>query len=221
MARVHFGTWDLLRSEIPPEMLDVFRSLLERAASGEFEPWHGILFEVGRRGQDPVAALFRFALWQGVRLNLLVAAWGTPECQALGLLGEEELASEVMLKEMLSYPEDLLEDTRPLRIMVAEALARTDAKLRVRWRNAVAEYGEEFQRLLEHIESIELARELSAREAAIVDPCGLEGDQQIVDAFPNHFATTGALKTARHRLKGRRRECGSLRLIDLFQEASV
>jgi hypothetical protein len=202
MARLHFGVLDILQTELPRELRDGVRALLEHAAGGDFDPMRKLLFEVASRQGDPEAALARFLLFQAVRLNLYLNTWTEPQLEAWGSLRRIEERAESIVRELLRVDLMFHPDVRPLHVLVKEALIHlaVDAeRIEAALRENVKSFMEKMELLTE---AHRVVRELKAADAAVFRPGmtteGL-GSQRIADRFPDHFPSAVDQRRSRFR----------------------
>jgi len=227
MARVHFGVLDILQTELPRELRDGARELLNHAASGDFDPQRRLLFEVARRKGDPEAALARFFLFQAVRLNLYLNTWDVPHLEAWGSLRRVERMAQRIVNELLEVDDMLAPDVRPLHILVKEALIHVaiDAeRIEAALRENVSAFMEKMALLTE---AHRVVRELDAKDAAVFRP-GIAADrlgsQRIADRYPHWFRSANAVDQQRSRFRKtfdpeQPPVSGGNRLVDVIRES--
>ena len=204
MARIHFGLLDIMQTELPRELRQGVRDLLDRAAQGEFDPVRRLLFEVARRRSDPEAALARFLLFQAVRLNLYLATWDAPHLEAWGSLRRVERMAQRIVGELLEVDAMFDPDVRPLHVLVKEALihvAIDAARIEVALRENVPAFMDKMALLTE---AHRVVRELDAKDAAVFRP-GITaeklGSQRIADRYPHWFRSANAVDQQRSRFR--------------------
>lgn len=207
MGRVYFGATNLLQWQVPPVVRTVLQGILRRAVDGEFDPPRRLLFAIATRKGDPEAAFWRFLLWVGVRINLLVLTWDDPGVEIRGSLEEAEDAAESTLRALLDDVDADLQasDCRPLHVLMADTIVHLclydGAVIR-----ELREFKAEFQEMLVNADALEAVRELDARSAVLFYPGNADselGSQQVADRFPHIFPSANSLDQHRRRTKKR------------------
>lgn len=203
MGRVHFGLEDLLQSRLPPALRDAVRSLAHAAKRGEFEGFRRALFAGAAREGEPQAALLRFLLYEGARIDLLVATWDLPELEALGTLGRIDREAQAVLSRRLAMPEMHDGEVRPLHVVMAELAVRAfgDADAASL---AAQEQSEAMDFILQLAEVTRTIRGLDAPYAAVARADAFEEEmdsQRLVDVYPWHFRSPNAVDQRRSRLR--------------------
>lgn len=204
MARVHYGVLDTLQWRMPPQILGPLRTVCQSAARGDFDPFRKLIFDVATRRNDPEAALARFLLFQGIRLNLYIWTWEQPEFEAWGCLRQVEDEAQETLETWLMAPEIQDTEVRPLHILVADAVlqlgrraSRMTSLLRAHIRDVVDE-------MTLMTDATRLVRALDAADAAVFRPGHAKekaGSQRIADRFPWHFPSANAVEQRRSRFR--------------------
>lgn len=224
MARVHHGVLDTLQWRMPPQMLGTIRTVCKSAARGDFDPFRKAFFNLATRKNDPEAALARFFLFQGIRLNLYVWTWNQPEVEASGCLAEIENEAQQCLEKWLNEPEMQEPDLRPLNIVVADAIAQLGVRTS-RMANLLRRHvGDVVEQIIDMAEATRLVRAMDAADAAVFRPGRSKeplGSQRIADRFPWHFPSANAVEQRRSRIKRKIKTDqltseGSSRLIDVI-----
>jgi hypothetical protein len=127
LARYHAAFDDILTMSLPPELAGWFSLFLGTPEPPSFEAIRRALVTAAADARNPHRqALARVALFEGVRLHLvLMAHWHPEETFGVGLELKDlsEIAEEQVMQWLAEDPA-VPEDTRPLHIMVAAALAR-------------------------------------------------------------------------------------------------
>ncbi len=228
MGRVHYGVADTLQSRIPAEFVEVFREMLQRTEEGDFDDFRQLAFATATQKGDLEGALCRFLLWQGMRLNVMIATWDNPGLEAAGLFDTVEQEAEKTLKAFLTVPDMLEPDVRPLNVLVAAAVKHLDAHVG-QLRELFARESEAFKEILSAERLVALSRRLDDRHAAVFwpgEPHYETSSQQIADRYPQHFSSANAVEAQRSRTKqllardGLPEPSGD-RAIDLIREFTV
>lgn len=130
LARVHGLLADSLVGEVPDELLPWVRKAVRLPPPADATELRNALCVVARSNSAQVAerALARFALFEGIRVNLFVAAWRTEgSFEGLGGCARDldDIADE-QLEALLRIPlaEDADEPYRPFETVVVAALER-------------------------------------------------------------------------------------------------
>lgn len=226
MSRVHFGLEDLLQHRLPPSLRDTIRNLARAGKMGEFDGLRRAMFH-GATHDDPQGALLRFFLYEGARLDLLIATWDFPELEAVGALTRIDREAQRILLEQLAMPQMHKEDVRPLHVLVAELALHAfgDAENITHTLQGT----DAINRVLRLADIVRTVRGLDAPYAAVarIDAFDDElGSQQIADRYPWHFSTANAVDKRRSRLR-QALDDGDLpavtdgsRLVDIIQSAA-
>lgn len=221
MQRVYFATSNLLQEPLPGALQKALRGLLNKVAAGDFDPSRKVLFAIATRRDDPEAALCRFLLWLSVRINLLIFTWSKPEVETLGVLAAMEGEAERMLRSLLDVSDLQDPDIRPLHVLIAGMLHQTRLAADQTLIEAVNQWGVEFEEVMQQAVLLERVRALDARSAATMPAAHGEeqlGSQQIVDRYPQHFDTVGAMEKQRSRVRhALARSKPKVRFIDLLR----
>lgn len=226
MERTYFGAQAMLQYRLPPALRDAVLAMIEHGLNGGFESARKLIFAIAANRDDVDAAMCRFLLWVGVRLNLLLATWDNPAVEARGTLREMEDVAEKMLRELLELPEVILhEQVRPLHLLVAEMLVHMDRHdVTERLRSAMGQCGAELTYIMTSADAIELVRTLDDRHAVLFNPgpfAGQAGSAQIARRYPIQHPSAAALEQTRSRFLKKRRqrlaEAPQDRLIDLIR----
>ncbi|HTQ08786.1 MAG TPA: hypothetical protein VMI31_01820, partial [Fimbriimonadaceae bacterium] len=101
MGRVHFGVADTLMQRLDAKMIEAMKRLLGHAALGDFDPIRQLTFAIATRRSSAEGALCRFALWQAIRLNVLIGTWNDPILEAAGYLWDADRHAEEILESFL------------------------------------------------------------------------------------------------------------------------
>lgn len=221
MQRVYRATSNLLQEPLPGALQKALRRLVQKVAEGDFDPSRRVLFAIATRRDDPEAALCRFLLWLAVRINLLIFTWATPEVETLGVLAAMEDEAESMLRNLLDVSDLRDPDVRPLHVLIAGMLHRTWLAADRTLVEAMNQWGSEFEEVMQQAVLLERVRALDARSAATMPTThGAEqlGSQQIVDRYPQHFDTVGAMEKQRSRVRRALAQSSpKVRFIDLLR----
>ncbi len=203
MGRVHFGLTDLLHHRMPAEFRSALRDLATAVKRGDFEGLGLALFAAASREGDPQAALLRFLLYEGARIELLIATWERPEFEALGVLGKIDREAQDVLSRRLAMREMHDGAVRPLHVLMAELELRAygDAEAVAL---ALRHSEEATMFVLQLVEATRTIRGLDAPKAAVARADAFEAEmdsQRLVDTYPWHFSTTNSVDQTRSRLR--------------------
>jgi hypothetical protein len=204
MSRVHFGARDLLQHRLSPDLREYVVALAEAAEAGLFEDTRRNFFLAARASDDLEAALARFLLYEAVRINLLVGTWDAPEVEASGALAKLDTDAQVLLDDALGSVEFLEEDTRPLHVLVAEAMLVLKARVDDSRDTFALHLSATVERLHRLTDAMSVVRTLGAPDAAVLRglyPDAL-GSQRLADRYPWHFPSANAVDQRRSRLRG-------------------
>ena len=208
MARVHFGVFDLLQTEVPGEHLSELQGLLETTRELDERGVGQDFLAACALEVTPDAALARFLIYQTIRLNLRLETWGEPELEAIGALAELDRRAETIMRERMSQALEMAsEGVRPLTLIVNEAVVELyalAADLETELLNR-----EEIEYLEGLTAATALARKLPSADAEILrneyaERVGAEGrkveSRILAQRHPRLFPSSGAVDTRRSRL---------------------
>lgn len=208
MERVNFGAQAMLQHRLPPTLRDAAAAMLAHGLNGGFDSIRKLTFAAAIRPHDADAALCRFLLWVGIRINLLVETWDEPAAEANGTLDAMDDRAEDALREFLAFPELIHDpDVRPLHLLVGEMLIRTGLESRDRFALAVEQYGAELTEIMANALAIEEVRKLDDRHAVLFLPgrfAGQPGSVQIASRYPMQHKSAAALEQTASRFRRRR-----------------
>jgi len=222
LGRVHHGMADFLRHRVPRQVRETLQKMAAAAQQDAFEEVRLATFTCAQ-GDGPEAALTRFFIYEGVRLNLLVLTWDDAAVEALGCLDTIDRTAQECVADFLRTVDPVREGVRPLHVLVTEMFLRMmqDYSAMRAW---VRQSKEVFQAIESLIDATAVTRKLDAKDAAVVRGQLDElGSQEIADRYPWHFATAGAVDQRRSRLTrrlsgGRRLKPSRDRLIDILRD---
>lgn len=204
MARVHHGMLDTLQWRMPPQILGPMRTVCQSAARGDFDPFRKLIFHVATRRNDPEAALARFLLFQGIRLNLYIWTWEQPEFEAWGCLQQVEDEAQEILENWLVAPEMQETEVRPLHVLVADAVLQLGRRASHMTSFLREHIGDVIDEMILMADATQLVRTLEAADAAVFRPGRSKeklGSQRIADRFPWHFPSANAVEQRRSRFR--------------------
>ncbi len=131
LARLHSALDDILTMSLPPTLERWITELLSSPEPPSFRETRRALVQEAASGVNPrLRALARFALFESVRLNIvLMARWYPDETFGVGLeLQELDKIADEQVTEWLSQDPAAPEHTRPLLLIVVSALERLTIK---------------------------------------------------------------------------------------------
>lgn len=203
MGRVHFGLEDLLQQRVPDFVRQAVRSLAAATKRGEFDELRRCLFAGAARRDTPEAALLRFLLYEGARIDLLAATWHIPELEVLGALARIDAEAQTILEARLSMPQMFEGDVRPLHVLVVDLALRAfgDAESVAL---ALQERDDAVELVLRLVEATRTIRGLDAPNAAVARAEAFDeevGAEQLCDRYPWHFASPNTVDQRRSRLR--------------------
>jgi hypothetical protein len=113
-----------------------------------------------------------------------------------------ENKAEDMLRELLDVSDLQDPDFRPLHVLIGGIFHETWEHADHTLIEAVTQWGTEFDELMTQAGILGKIRSLDARSAAIIPSVGEAiGSQQVVDRYPQHFDTVGAMEQHRSRAR--------------------
>jgi hypothetical protein len=130
LARFHAAVDDILSMSIPPELVTWVQSLLSMPEPPSFD---GMRTAMVAAAADPVhprrQALARFALFEGVRLNLVLATrWFPHETIGVGVeMGDLDRIAEARVASWLAAGPAVPNDVRPFHVIVSAAVHALNA----------------------------------------------------------------------------------------------
>jgi hypothetical protein len=130
LARVHAAADDILTLSLPPHLVEWVQSLLSMPEPPAFDGMRMALVAAAADSLHPYRqALARFALFEGVRLNLvLMAKWYPHETLGVGLeLGDLDRIAEARVSEWLADGLAVPDDVRPFHVIVSAAVQSLSA----------------------------------------------------------------------------------------------
>lgn len=125
LARLHAAVDDILTMSLPPQLVSWVKSLLSMPEPPTFDGMRTAMVLAAADSEHPQRqALARFALFEGVRLNLvLMARWFPHETIGVGLeLGDLDRIAEARISEWLAEAPAAPDDVRPFHVIVSAAV---------------------------------------------------------------------------------------------------
>lgn len=125
LARIHAAMDDILTMSLPPPLVTWVKSLVSMPEPPSFEGMRTALVAAADDDSNPhLQALAHFALFEGVRLNLvLLARWFPHETFGVGVeLADLDRNAEERVVEWLAEGSASSEDVRPFHLIVSAAL---------------------------------------------------------------------------------------------------
>lgn len=214
MARVHAGAIDLLQLELRADERQAVEAAVAHAATPGLDEARRRWFLAAADGGALEAPLMRFLLFQAVRLNVWVATWADGAVlEASGTLRDLDEAAERDLRDRLAMIDMRDPAVRPLQVLVAEALQRTE----LLWQARRAELAAATRTQHELFEAVRaaaaVARELGAGDAALVrnEIAGVVdgeqlGSRELAERSPLALPSQNGTDQRRRRLLARLRD---------------
>jgi hypothetical protein len=156
LARVHAAVDGILTMSLPPQLVAWVLSLLSMPEPPSFDRMRAAMVAAAADSRHPHRqALARFALFEGVRLNLVVMAkWFPHETLGVGLeMGDLDRIAEARVSEWLAEGPAVPDDVRPFHVIVSAAV------------QALSSHAEELRAGLAHLQRDFL--EAAQRRAAV------------------------------------------------------
>jgi hypothetical protein len=214
---------------LSPRLKEVIAEIVQRASTRKFDAYGQLLFAVAARGSDLESGLTRFMLYEGIRINLIVGTWRQPEAEGYGWLNAVERQAQATLEARLKQGAMFDDNIDPLHVLVAESFQLLEAEAVRALRILRGDSALLLAEFAELTDAIRVARELYARDAAVVHPGSFAerlGSQRIADRYPWHFGSANAVDKARSDLRRRLRavdwevKADGDRFIDVFLAAA-
>ena len=171
LARLHAAVDDILTMSLPPQLAAWMQSLLSMPEPPTFDGMRAAMVAAAADSQHPHRqALARFALFEGVRLNLVVMArWFPHETLGVGLeMGDLDRIAEARVSEWLAEGPAVPDDVRPFHVIVpaaVQALSAHAEELRAGLANLQREFLEAAQR---RAAVEEVLSEMDVRDALLI-----------------------------------------------------
>lgn len=125
LARIHAAMDDILTMSLPPPLIGWVKSLLSMPEPPSFEGMRKALVAAADDDSNPhLQALAHFALFEGVRLNLVIMArWFPHETFGVGMeLADLDRNAEHRVAEWLAEKPAAPDDVRPFHLIVSAAV---------------------------------------------------------------------------------------------------
>lgn len=171
LARLHAAVDDILTMSLPPQLVAWVQSLLSMPEPPTFDGMRTAMVAAAADSQHPHRqALARFALFEGVRLNLVVMArWFPHETLGVGLeMGDLDRIAEARVSEWLAEGPAVPDDVRPFHVIVSAAVQALSAhaeELRAGLANLQRDFLEAAQR---RAAVEEVLSEMDVRDALLI-----------------------------------------------------
>lgn len=130
LARLHAAVDDILTMSLPPQLVAWVQSLLSMPEPPTVDGMRTAMVAAAADSKRPhLQALARFALFEGVRLNLvLMARWFPHETLGVGIeMGDLDRIAEDRVAEWLDDGAAVPNDVRPFHIIVSAAMQALSA----------------------------------------------------------------------------------------------
>lgn len=236
LARLHAAMNDILTMSLPPELIAWVQSLLAMPEPPSLDGIRTALVATAADDERPHAqALARFALFEGIRLNLVIMArWFPHETIGVGMeMGDLDRIAEERITTWLAEMPAAPGDVRPFHVIAAAALRSLSAhaeQLRAGLSNLQRDFVEAAQRrarIEEVLSTMDVRDALLIRNEVAPDL----GEQRLTvehlkerHALALGNASRNALDQRIKRARGKSREALQRRrvaLLDLIRESAA
>lgn len=130
LARLHAAVDDILTMSLPPRLVEWVLSLLSMPEPPTVDGMRTAIVAAAADPRHPHRqALARFVLFEGVRLNLVLAArWCPHETLGVGVeMGDLDRIAEARISEWLAEGPEVPNDVRPFHVIVSAAIQALSA----------------------------------------------------------------------------------------------
>lgn len=212
MARVHHGVVDLLQLELGTEETAGISAFLEHASQMDMSGFETTCFSIAALDeQSPQPALFRFLVFQMLRLSIWVSTWrsGGAALEAVGVLHELDREAELTLRWRCRQTAMKNPEIRPMRVLIAELYEQLERIWNQRREEILAHRRRSMDAYVEQlIRACSMAREADAADAALLRnqidaELGRDSIQLIplAERHPLAFASASAAKQRQKRMR--------------------